>query len=315
MRRSSTIVVLAAILGCDNEEGVRAIPNEPPIAVASVGAPNGGPVRLGYVQVGHSAILDGSLSQDTDDRADPVTFQWQFDELPADSALTSDQITVAADDPDTEVNEGAQAMFEPDVIGTYRISLQVTDHEDLVSEERDVVIVEAVPPSNLGLTLSWEENAADLDLHLISPDGTYFDIGSESDCFSWLPNPDWGDPAASDDNPMLADDADGEGGGPFREQITLARPQAGIYRVVVHYYSDHAAAQGNGQVIANPTLTITSTDVPLEAAASLTPPSPLSFGGENELWVVGEIHWPDQVFASVNSMSTHAAQGGPPYND
>lgn len=315
MSRRILVAGLIVALGCDNDSGVQGVVNLPPVAIASVGAPVSGAVRLGYVVIGGAAVLDGTLSQDTDDTEEPVTFQWQFEVLPEDSTLTSDQITPATDDPDTEINEAGQAIFTPDVVGTYRISLLVTDWKDLVSTEPDIVIVEVLPPSNLGLSLDWNEDAADLDLHLVSPDGSYFDINGESDCFAWLPNPDWGDPAASDDNPVLGDDADGEGDGPFRETIALPRPVNGVYKVIVHYYSDHAAAQSGGQVIAAPTLGITVNGVELDAAGSLTPPNPMSFGGANEAWVVGEIHWPERIFASINSMSSHAALGGPAYND
>jgi hypothetical protein len=34
-----------------------------------------------------------------------------------------------------------------------------------------------------------------------------------------------------------------------------------------------------------------------------------------DVWTVGELTWPDRVFVSINTLTTHGALGGPPYNE
>jgi hypothetical protein len=309
----ATLLALPIVgAGCQ-ESTIRALPNRAPIANALIdnGDDNTAQQRLGYVIKGQAAALDGTLSDDPDDSGLPylLTFFWTFDSLPADSEMTDDDIDVPEDDPETEeLNESAKPTFQPDVLGTYRISLIVMD-DDGAESVPAIAVIQAVPPSDLSVHLEWDATQADLDLHLISPDGVYFD--ATGDCFSWNPNPDWGDADLAVDNPELGADDDGEGSGPYRETINLEEPPPGEYDVWVHYYSDHAVAMGHDPVPATASVEVRVFDTLVSDGADLTS-DPLM---EGDVWKVGVLSWPDRTWTPLNAMSDHAAEGGPDYNN
>jgi len=329
-----TLCALVALWGC-NDSSLRTLPNRPPIAIAAIdnGPEDDSVQRLGYTVLGETAALDGSDSRDPDNTAESLIYVWTFEIVPEGSAISDESIVIPDEDPETEALEAAFANFVPDLLGTYRLNLIVIDSKGSESLPA-VVVVQAVPPSNLKIELEWSTARADLDLHLISPDGSYF--GSYStlggsgpgDCFSWDPNPDWGDPNNALDNPLLLADSDGEGEGPFRETIVLELPAdtcdadglaagdctvEGNYRVWVHYYSDHALVllgpDSAQPAEATVTLSVLGQDL---GGGALTSPNPLEQGG---IWKVGEVTWPARDFYPVNSESTHNAESGPSYNE
>jgi len=324
MRRTTTLLFGAAALGslllagCQTNT-IRALPNRPPVAQALIdnGDDNTAQQRLGYVINGDTAYLDGSLSDDPDDAGQPqlLTFVWSFDAVPEDSSFVDAEgvfddsaIFVPEDDPETDnVNEASFPSFEPDVLGTYRIKLVVLDDDDAESLP-SIAVIQSVPPSDLTIVAEWENTQADLDLHLIGPDGSYFGDG---DCFSWDPNPNWGESELATDNPELDGDADGEGSGPYRETINLEEPPDGDYDVWIHYYSDHSVELGNSAVTAVPTVEVRVFDQ-LVDGSQLTAGTPLVAG---DVWKVGVLSWPERTFAPLNQMSSHSAEGGPSYND
>jgi hypothetical protein len=303
------------VSGCQ-DNSLRVLPNRPPVAQALVdsGNDNTADQRLGYVIQGGSATLDGSLSDDPDEPGQPelLTFQWTFDAIPEDSGFTTDEgeidssaLMVPEDDPETDVNESAYPSFTPDVLGTYRIQLIVLDTDGAPSSP-SIAVVQAVPPSDLSIHLEWDDTQADLDLHLIRPGGTYFGDG---DCFSWEPNPEWGDSGLATDNPDLAGDDDGEGSGPYRETINLEEPPEGDYDVWVHYYSDHSLELGNTQIPA--TASVEVRVFGQLVSGSDIESTPLLAG---DVWKVGVLSWPARSFAVVDQTSTHSEEGGPAYN-
>ena len=308
------LALLLAAAGCDPDDNLRRLPNDPPVAIALFdnGEENSAEQRLGYVIKDETATLDGSQSFDPDNTGDPtaLTFVWTFDSMPEDSLLTDEDIRIPEDDPDTnEVNEGAWAMFEPDALGTFRVRLVVLDDEEDPSEPSMVNVVSS-PPSSLTIQLDWEATQADLDLHLIGPGGVYF---GESDCFSWNPNPDWGDTGLATDNPELNEDGDGEGLGPYREVISLSTPLDGDYDVWVHYYSDHSLTLNHSAVTATPTIEVRVFNALVWGSSfpTPTPSSPLLAG---DVWKVGVLSWPDRNWAPLNQISNHASENGPAYN-
>ena len=312
MRRLALLIAPALLAsGCGGGDSLRALPNDPPIAVAAV---YGGETIeeqsaqfLGYTIAGEVATLDARLSRDGDGTI--TAWTWTLESWPEESILTSEDIIVPEDDPDTDENESVFPTFMPDVLGTYRLGLTVTDDDDAVSNIA-FVFVQSVPPSGLEIELEWPEAGADLDAHLTTPDGSYWDVEGGSDCFSWNPNPDWGDASLALDNPELAGDADGVGAGPFRETIYLETPTDTLdgYMVRVHYYADHVAMQGGSTLPANPTLRIRVLDTLI---AEMTPSQPLVFG---DVWNVGTFTWPDRVFNQIGTLTTHTGEGGPTYN-
>ncbi len=298
MRPGFLLLLLPALLtGCP-EPTLTAI-NDTPIAEVYVHDPSSAtaPQRLAFVPTGMTTWLDGSLSSDGDSVLSELTLQFSFDAVPEGSAVTDEAILPAAE-------HLGYATFVPDVPGTYFVSLVVVDRKDEASEPA-YAVVEAVPAEQIEVQLDWSTPRVDLDLHLVAPDGSYF---SDDDCFSWNPNPNWGDEANADDDPKLDGDADGEGAGPYRETIGLTLPGVGPYRVLVHHYLDHGAAVGLDPVAAEPSLRVSvGGEVVFEDALD---------GAlfERDVWVAGLIE-PEAGFASLGAqIETHADLGGPDYN-
>jgi hypothetical protein len=315
MRTTPLLLASTALLatGCGPDNGLRALPNSAPVAVAAVYEEDGleetSAQFLGYTLVEESATLDASLSRDSDGSIEGYT--WTFEAVPEGSLLTSEDLVPGEDDPETEVNEGALLTFSPDTLGTYRLGLVVTD-DDGADSDLAYVFIQAVPPSGLRIQLGWDQPATDLDLHLTEPGGVYFDYEGGSDCFSWSPNPDWGDANLALDNPLLEGDEDGVGAAPYRESIFLDTPTDTTdadYLIRVHYYSDHSALSGGSQTPANPTVTVRVLD---NVIATVTPGEPMLKG---DVWVVGTLSWPDRVFSQIGTMTTHETLGGPAYQE
>ncbi len=85
----------------------------------------------------------------------------------------------------------------------------------------------------LHIQLEWDSDDCDVDLHLVQPGGQFFDC--DSDCFYQNLAPDWGVADDFHDDPFL--DVDNvQGFGP--ENINLEQPEAGVFRVIIHYYLD-----------------------------------------------------------------------------
>jgi prenyltransferase beta subunit len=108
---------------------INPLPNSAPFADA-------GPDTEGFV--GQPATLDGSASFDPED--DPLTFTWAFDSVPADSALTAADINGA---------DTATPTIVPDVVGTYTLSLVVSDGQ--FNSQTDLVSVFVSPPVEIDL--------------------------------------------------------------------------------------------------------------------------------------------------------------------
>ncbi len=315
--RNTTLLLLSSAIlstGCPPENGLRALPNSAPIAVAAIyeadGLDDTTAQFLGYSITGQIATLDAALSRDSDGSIEGYT--WTFDSVPDGSALTSEDILPAEDDPDTEENEAALASFTPDVLGTFRIGLTVAD-DDGAESEVAFVFVQSVPPSGLRIQLEWDEPGVDLDLHLTAPGGDYFDYEGGGDCFSWNPNPNWGDPTLALDNPLLEGDEDGVGAGPYRESLFLDTPADttdGEYLIRVHYYSDHSALTGGSATPTTPSISLSVLDnVVVE---DVSPGEPLLKG---DVWVVGTLSWPERAFSQIGVISDHVALGGPTYQE
>jgi hypothetical protein len=321
MRRLLVLLALPLLASaCDDEVVLTVRPNSPPVAVAFIdnGPDNAAEQRLGYYILGQTARLDATASEDADNtNKQNLAYIWTFDRLPVDafgdttSSLSDGDIVLQDDDPATEdVNEQAYASFVPDAVGTYRLSLTVEDGEGAPSMRPAIVTVQVLPPSDLQIELEWEDTRADLDLHLVAPGGDYFVEGD--DCFSWYPNPSWGESALATDNPVLSGDADGEGSGPYRETINLEVPFAGDFEVYVHYYSDHKAALGLSAVSANPTLDVTVFGQSILSGVA-SPDTPLLAG---DVWYAGIIQWPSMEFAYNGQILDHTSDlNGPPYNE
>lgn len=289
MRTLLALLALPFLFACP-EPPLRHL-NDVPVASVFVGAPDDDApgLRLAWVMPGEQVWLDGSGSHDHARPAEELTFQWRFSATPQESQLLDVDLV--------EAEQWGFASFTPDVLGTYRIELVVVDRDNEPSLAA-IAIVQATPPIDMTAELSWETARVDLDLHLVHPDGSYFDV--DGDCFSWNPNPNWGDEMLNLDDPKLDGDADGEGAGPYRERIDLGLPTNGGYEVLVHYFLDHGAALGQDGVAAQPTITVRMGDVVLYE--DLTAPAPLQ---EDDVWRVGLFDWPDGGFVVLNQVTQH----------
>ena len=109
------------------------------VQVTAVSRPNVPPnANAGQPQttlVGTVVLLDGRGSQDPDNGPQPLTFQWSFVAVPSESILTTTDLQGATT---------PLANFTPDVVGVYRVSLQVSDGRDVSQAE---VQITAAPPN------------------------------------------------------------------------------------------------------------------------------------------------------------------------
>jgi len=232
-------------------------------------------------------VLDGSESYDPDD--DDATLFYQWDVTAIDNAGQYDYDLVGA--------QSADPMFSAGTVGSYLLSLTVTDLEGNRSENAAGAVVEVLPWEELSVTLTWDQTTADLDLHLIRPDGAYY---TDDDCYYGNPEPDWGTAGDSTDNPALSNDHDR--GGP--EIVQLEAPEEGVYEVLVHYFLDRS--ESGRDVVGS--VDITGEGVSLAAVESPT-------FEEGDVWKVGTIDWSALSFTQDGSLTTHTLLGGPDVND
>lgn len=208
------------------------------IQVLAIGADNACPharvpQEVILAEVRDVVVLDGSASVDPD--GDIVRFEWVFIERPVGS--TSQPVESFHDLGDPFAGgvvddvTSATALFAVDLRGRYVLELRVTDTEGCVGTAQ--LVVDASGRNGLRVELVWDTEA-DLDLHLLHPDGAWF--VAPLDCYFGNAAPDWGrleDP--TDDPEVLSDDSDGFG----PETIRLGRPQedlASPYLVGVHAF-------------------------------------------------------------------------------
>jgi len=83
------------------------------------------------INLGETAVLDGSASDDPDDGSGPLTYSWQFVNLPSGSVLTNADISGT----DTQ-----SPSFMPDVCGSYELELTVSDGLDFASDTVTVTV-------------------------------------------------------------------------------------------------------------------------------------------------------------------------------
>lgn len=263
----------------DTEVQDTAPPQLAPVALA------GAPLRIKRWE---PAVLDGSSSYDPDGEDDALSYAWEVLEAPedADYELLGDNA----------VNPELQA----ETLGVYVLALVVTDPDGLVSRNTATTTVEVMPYETLYVELDWEVAELDLDLHLVHPDGSYYD--DPLDCHFGNPEPDWGVAGLADDDPELVGDDEGT---EKTESILLPRPEEGVYTLYVHYYNQRDATVSD----TSPTLQINAEGYTLE---TLTAPELESAG---EVWVVGTLDWSTLTFTEDGSVADHADLGGPTYNE
>ncbi len=310
-------VAMLLTAGC-TEHTIYGQTEERPIAIAAIESvdQDGQDALVTYVQrpFGTSVQLDGTQSYDpqhADFTYDFLDYEWEFVLTPPGSEAVLEFPHVLEG---TDVVDTARPTFLADVSGAYRLSLRVTNAETELTSKADYVAIQATPWEGLQIDMYWTTPATDVDLHVIAPNGTYFDVGDPedpsgvgSDCFFANPNPDWGVEGTSADNPLYSGDDDngGDVNNPAAETVQLESPAEGVYTVVVSYHSD----RHTGQTVQP---WVEATIAGEELQPRIDAPEALD---ELDTWIVMEIEMPEMEVTVIDEMSTHEDMGGPPIND
>lgn len=126
--------------------------------------------------------------------------------------------------------------------------------------------------TSITLTLTWDTNRTDVDLHLVGPGGAPF---LYNDCYYQTGTADFGTRGdVSDDCFLDRDDIDGYG----PERINISTASSGTYRIYVHYFSDNRVGRSTA-----------SLEVSLGGQTVGTYSRPSMDCGD--MWYVGDIQW------------------------
>jgi hypothetical protein len=214
--------------------------NLPPTAVAfeSVGGPG---TTSATAQVSQLIGIDGTTS--TDPEGDPLAFTWTL-EAPAGSAATIDDATAQ------------NALFIPDVRGTYTVTLVVADSIDQQSAPVSVTI-DVLAQFKARARVSWS-SGGDVDVHLVQSGAALF---SPQD--------------ARYDNRVVGDaellDDATESPGLEEAVLATATPAAGTWEVWAHLFDD----AGEGAVDATVSIVVDD-EAPAELTLTASLPSTCS---------------------------------------
>lgn len=230
-QQSSTLVYSYTPASVDGDNASLTIPSddpdEPSVVLPLLG--NGGgdfdyPVALidcpPVIEPRQTVYLDGSGS--TDPLGGPLTYQWTMVSLPE----GSDAAEVY--EPSAE-----QSYIRPDVGGEYVVQLVVKTLSGINSSPA-VCRMDAIPSEDFHVELSWDGGSSDLDLHVLTSGGVFFD--SPFDCNFCNQSPSWGPDLEIYDDPSLDID-DQFGYGP--ENTNIDAPVEDVYRIMVHYFAEN----------------------------------------------------------------------------
>lgn len=260
-------------------------PDEPAVELTVEG--NGGGVFVypeadidcpGVAFPGDELLFDGSASVDPE--GETITYIWNLVDVPDGSETTLYDGTLGA--PAAPVSETAGLLA--DLSGEYEVHLRVENESGILSAPA-VCRVSVVPENAIHVELVWDEQAADLDLHLAQEGYELFQ--SPGDVSYCNPNPDWGESGVSSDDPLLDPDAER---GPGPENIYLPVPADGDYTVRVHHHTDYGAKDVDATV-----------KIWLEGALFSEKTIELD---TNRVWEVGYIRWPEAVFVPYDREPT-----------
>ena len=310
MNRAFPLLVgalLALASGC-SEHTIFAPSPDFPVAMAYIESLNemGMPEWVTHARVPHggSVEIDGTQSYDAnqpDYSYSWLAFEWQFQVTPPGSGA---ELTFPYTLPDSGEIDMARPVLTPDVEGTYRVGLRVTEPEDELTSEWVYVTVQSTAWENLVVDMYWDVPATDVDLHVLAPHGEYW---TDTDCYFGNPNPDWGTEGASIDNPVYGedDDNDCDDSNPATEQVAIQCPTEGTYSVIVSYHSD----RHTGQTV-SPWIEITMAGQAV--GDRMDAPQELE---ELQAWIVAEIELPELEVTVIDEITDHETLGGPAVND
>ncbi len=192
------------------------------------------------VSVYQWATMDASDSTDSDGESkENLRYLWNFSSTPGGISLDIVDDSNRAGSPlnGDSSNKVNRAAFQAKIKGAYTVRLVVINDKGISSIPAECTI-NAVSDDDLAVKMLWNNKNADIDLHLIKPDGTFGD--NQTDCYFWNcspqysgARPDWGVEGETKDDPFLdIDNTDGIG----PETVTINKPENGLYKVTVHAY-------------------------------------------------------------------------------
>lgn len=184
--------------------------------------------------------MDASDSTDSDGESkENLRYLWNFSSTPGGISLDIVDDSNRAGSPlnGDSSNKVNRAAFQAKIKGAYTVRLVVINDKGISSIPAECTI-NAVSDDDLAVKMLWNNKNADIDLHLIKPDGTFGD--NQTDCYFWNcspqysgARPDWGVEGETKDDPFLdIDNTDGIG----PETVTINKPENGLYKVTVHAY-------------------------------------------------------------------------------
>jgi uncharacterized protein YfaP (DUF2135 family) len=141
--------------------------------------------------------------------------------------------------------------------------------------------------ADVRVTLSWDDQARDLELHLIKPGGRINDTTNKTDC-TWTTcigsGPDWGVPNDASDDPKKDVDDTGDFG---PENIFLAKPETGLFHVMVEHWAS-GAPMNAAKLIIN----VKGKGATILDRKDLVP---------QHVWRAATIAWPEGTVTPVNT--------------
>jgi hypothetical protein len=145
---------------------------------------------------------------------------------------------------------------------------------------------------NWSSSLSGGGDAGDFDLHLINNQ-------NGDSCWYRNPNPDWGYPGVTFDDPSLQRDRNNYGSSSGSEHLKIISATVGSYTIRVYYYSNH----GNPLKTIQPTVNLRLKD---NSTIYLTAPAAMKVG---DMWTVSQFSFPDgNSLQSVNTIQSGPAE-------
>ena len=210
---------------------------------------------------------------------------------------TSDEFQLGAPVQTGAIPQGTSVVqtvtFEAGLAGQKVGFFEVINNDPATPSVRvDVRGVSTAPPpetQGLHLQLEWDSNNCDVDMHLLNPQGTFFQ--APNDCYYANMAPNWGTANDFTDDPFL--DVDNVWGlGP--ENINLQAPQPGTYKLMIHFYSD--SYQGSPSTDTDATVRVYFYGV---LAGTF---GPTYLAGTGKVWDVCTIDWPSQTITPLGAV-------------
>ncbi|MEC7985703.1 MAG: PKD domain-containing protein [Myxococcota bacterium] len=163
MRYSIPILLITAFWGCrDQSKVVTPIPNTSPVADAGADQ---------SLSADEAINLDGGGSYDPD--GDSLSYSWSFSRVPEGSTLAESENPFSNNNMAT-----SQTSFFPDLMGTYIVSLTVTDIKGNVSPSDSVIVT--VTEGQLPVSMAgMDQNVVEGETVLLDGSASYDPMGRE----------------------------------------------------------------------------------------------------------------------------------------